>query len=129
VFDDLAKHAEKVRANLAVTDSFFRHFLCAIATAPPHDLRAKRRSACRGPANQCHLRLPDACGDAGPSFKRLIAENADIPIGEELQIIRLALDTLEFWGYWWVGACWCFGKGVDRVGARRKIELTILLTS
>jgi hypothetical protein len=87
VFDALAKHAEKVRANLAVTDSFFRHFLCAIATAPPHDLRAKRRSACLGPANQCHLRVPDACGDAGPSFKRLIAEYADIPIREKLQIM------------------------------------------
>ena len=99
VFDALAKHAVEVRANLAVTESFVLHFLCAVAIAPPQDLRAKRRRTCRGPANQCHLRLLDACGDAGPSIKRMIAEYADIPIGEDLQILRTALDTLQFWGY------------------------------
>jgi hypothetical protein len=41
VFDDLVKHAEKVEANLAVTESLI-FFLCAIAIAPPRDLRASK---------------------------------------------------------------------------------------
>ena len=106
VFDALAKHAMEVRANLAVTESFILHFLCAVAIAPPQDLRAKRRRTCRGPANQCHLRLLDACGDAGPSIKRMIAEYADIPIGEDLQILRSALDTLRVLGIL-MGAWYC----------------------
>jgi hypothetical protein len=41
VFDDLVKHAKKIRANLVVTESFI-FFLCAIAIAPPRDLRASK---------------------------------------------------------------------------------------
>jgi hypothetical protein len=97
VFDDLVKHAKKIRANLVVTESFifslcYRHCTASRLASKQNgivlveDLRR---------INVTYDCLLDACGNAGPSIKRLIAQNANIPIREELSMLR----SVEFWGY------------------------------
>lgn len=85
-FKFLAAFAEKVRKRLHVFDTFVLEFLRGIANV-------EDRAA---PSVRCHLPMLDHGG--GTAVKHLIADFADVPIGEVSQL-RAALQNLEFWGY------------------------------
>lgn len=87
--DVLVEFSKDVREKLDIANVFIREFLGGIDVVTPHVAPAKR----------CRLPMLDRGYETSSGFKKLIAQYADIPLGNELTLLRAAATNLEFWGY------------------------------